>query len=53
MGLTFIALCAGMNPAKSPEMTKMANAAATTPTLTLGLRNISTGPLESNKALMP
>jgi hypothetical protein len=48
IGFTFIALLAGINPAKSPEKIKMHNAAKTTPTLTEGAINISTGPVRLN-----
>ena len=53
MGLTRMALWAGIKPANSPETIKMTKAPVTTPTLTLGLMNISTGPTLSSKELMP
>lgn len=52
-GLTFMAFCAGMNPASNPEMTKIARANNIIDRLTLGLANISTGPLASNIAFNP
>lgn len=53
IGFTFIALCAGIKPASKPDNTRIIRAMETTPKLTLGFRNISTGPLASNSALTP
>jgi len=53
MGRTLMALWAGINPAKSPDIINMSNAPLTTPTLTLGFMNISTGPTLSNKEFIP
>ena len=48
-----MALCAGMKPANNPENIKITSALTTTPKLTLGFTNMSTGPTESSTALTP
>ena len=53
IGLTLIALFAGIKPANNPDTTNIKRSTNTTPKLTLGFNIISTGPTESNKAFIP